>query len=55
MRNKGFRLIQLWVPDTKASGFAEEAARQSALVARSADAQTTDRLIEAIVDDDWFA
>ena len=29
MRQAGFRLVQLWVPDTRAEGFAEECRRQS--------------------------
>jgi hypothetical protein len=29
MRAKGMRLLQMWVPDTQAPGFAEEARRQS--------------------------
>ena len=31
MRKAGFRLVQLWVPDTRARGFARECRRQSAL------------------------
>ena len=30
-RRAGFRLVQFWVPGTKAAGFAEEARRQSAM------------------------
>ncbi len=29
MRRSGFRLIQMWVPDTRADEFAEECRRQS--------------------------
>ncbi|HEY6363923.1 MAG TPA: antitoxin MazE family protein [Candidatus Binatia bacterium] len=29
MRHAGLRLVQLWVPDTRARGFAEECRRQS--------------------------
>lgn len=32
LRQRGLRPVQLWVPDTRAPGFAEEARRQSALV-----------------------
>ena len=32
LRAKGMRPIQIWVPDTRAPGFAEEARRQSRLV-----------------------
>ena len=34
MRQAGFRLIQMWVPDTRAQGFAEECRRQSRVAAR---------------------
>ena len=34
MRRAGFRLVQLWVPDTRAHGFAEECRRQSRAAAR---------------------
>jgi hypothetical protein len=33
MRASGLRLIEIWVPDTRAPGFGEEARRQSLLVA----------------------
>ena len=29
MRRAGLRLVQLWIPDTRARGFAEECRRQS--------------------------
>jgi hypothetical protein len=32
MRAKGFKLVQMWVPDTSRPGFAEEVRRQSLLV-----------------------
>ncbi|MEN4476583.1 antitoxin MazE family protein [Mycolicibacterium cosmeticum] len=35
---KGLRPIQIWVPDTRAPEFAEEAHRQAALVAAADDA-----------------
>jgi antidote-toxin recognition MazE-like antitoxin len=39
MRNAGFRLVQLWVPDTRAHGFAEECRRQSRAAARNKRAE----------------
>ena len=33
LRAAGLRPIQIWVPDTRRSGFAEECRRQSAIVA----------------------
>jgi hypothetical protein len=38
MRKAGMKLVQIWVPDPDAPGFAEECRRQSALVARAAAA-----------------
>lgn len=35
MKQSGLRLVQLWVPDTRAPGFAKECRRQSRLSARS--------------------
>jgi hypothetical protein len=40
MRHAGFRLIQLWVPDTRAQGFAEECRRQSLVAARNKRAES---------------
>ncbi len=37
LRARGLRPIQVWVPDTRAPGFAEEARRQSLLVAAESD------------------
>jgi hypothetical protein len=37
LRRRGLRPIQIWVPDTRAPGFAEEARRQSRLVAAEDD------------------
>ena len=39
MRRAGFRLVQLWVPDTRAHGFAEECRRQSRVAARNKRAE----------------
>lgn len=39
MRRAGFRLVQLWVPDTRADGFAEECRRQSRAAARNKRAE----------------
>ena len=32
LRAQGLRPMQIWVPDTRAPGFAEECARQAAIV-----------------------
>ena len=39
MRQAGFRLIQLWVPDTRAEGFAAECRRQSRAAAKNKRAE----------------
>jgi antidote-toxin recognition MazE-like antitoxin len=39
MRQAGFRLVQLWVPDTRAKGFAGECRRQSRVAARKRRAE----------------
>ncbi len=35
LRARGLRPVQIWVPDTRAPGFAEECRRQTALAAAS--------------------
>ena len=44
LRATGLRPVQIWVPDTRAPGFAQECARQSRLI----------RDGEASGDDAWF-
>jgi hypothetical protein len=48
LRNAGLRPVQIWVPDTRRPGFAEECRRQSRLVA-AADA--ADPGLGAFLDD----
>lgn len=52
LRAAGLRPIQIWVPDTRQAGFAEECRRQSRIVA-SADAADHDlaELMDAILAD----
>jgi hypothetical protein len=54
LRRQGLRPIQIWVPDTRAPGFAEEALRQSRLVAARPDAQEVMDFLEriSILDDE---
>jgi hypothetical protein len=52
MRKQGMRLLQLWVPDTEAPGFAEECRRQSALV--SGKPTVDDRALDRELDG-WVA
>ena len=59
LRAQGLRPIQIWVPDTRAPGFAEECARQAAIVdaANREDAELMDfadtALDEAAELGDW--
>ena len=46
LRKRGLRPIQIWVPDTRAPGFAEEARRQSRLVDADAEFDEVMGLIE---------
>ena len=52
LRAQGLRPIQIWVPDTRAPGFAEECARQAAIAdtANRADPELS-RLEEATAAD----
>jgi hypothetical protein len=57
MRRSGLRLVQLWIPDTRARGFAEECRRQSRVAAKNSRAEN-DVLEWAAVghdDDGWTA
>ena len=56
LRAAGLRPVQIWVPDTRRPGFAEECRRQAALVAAAnrADAGLSDFLDAALEDiDGW--
>ena len=48
MRARGLRSIQLWVPDTRAPGFAKEARRQARAVASSPREREEQAFIDAI-------
>lgn len=57
LRALGMRPIQIWVPDTRAPGFAAEAARQAQLVAVAAatsedDLEFLDRLADDVIRED---
>ena len=56
LRAAGLRPVQIWIPDTRAPGFAEECRRQTALMAAAdrADPELTDFLDAAFEDlGDW--
>jgi Protein of unknown function (DUF3018) len=48
MRRQGLRPIQIWVPDTRAPGFAEEFRRQVQAIARSEQEQEDQAFVDAI-------
>ena len=52
LRAQGLRPVQIWVPDTRAPGFAEECARQAAIAdaANRADPELR-RIEEAVATD----
>jgi hypothetical protein len=50
LRAQGLRPIQIWVPDVRAPGFAEEAHRQSLLVGKSPYEKEDQDFIDAISD-----
>lgn len=56
LRAAGLRPVQIWVPDTRAPGFAEECRRQSLRIAGSPAEQEDLRFLEALVAEataDW--
>lgn len=54
LRNAGLRPIQIWVPDTRRAGFAEECARQSQAVRGShGEADMLDFIENASDLDSW--
>lgn len=50
MRERGYRPVQMWVPDVRSREFEQEAARQAALVASDTADDTLDFLEEVGVD-----
>lgn len=48
MRKKGMKLVQVWVPDVHARGFAEEACRQARSIANSAGEKEDMTFIDSI-------
>lgn len=47
LREQGLRPLQIWVPDTRAPEFAEEAHRQSALAAATPTASDDQAFVDA--------
>jgi hypothetical protein len=48
LRAQGLRPIQIWVPDTKAPGFAEEAMRQCSLANKSPYAAEDQAFVDSV-------
>jgi hypothetical protein len=48
LRKQGLRPIQIWVPDVRAPGFAEEAHRQARAVADSRGAADDQAFVDSI-------
>lgn len=54
LRGAGLRPVQIWVPDTRRPGFAEEARRQSLLLRDDPEEQATlDWIDEVAEKKDW--
>lgn len=53
LRAAGLRPIQIWVPDTRAPGFADECARQSRIVAASAGERDLMDFVEQASEGAW--
>ena len=51
LRARGLRALQIWVPDTRAPGFAEECRRQSLSIAADPAERTLMRELELLQDD----
>ena len=50
LRAAGLRPVQIWVPDTRRIGFAEECRRQSLLLQDDSHEQETTGWLEAVAD-----
>jgi hypothetical protein len=56
LRAMGLRPLQIWVPDTRRKGFAQECRRQSQLIARDSHEQEVMDWIETVSESDgWTA
>lgn len=52
-RAAGLKLLQIWVPDPQAPGFAEECRRQARLIARAPGQTEELDFIEQVTKDAW--
>lgn len=54
LRQAGLRPVQIWVPDTRRPGFAEECRRQSLTLSHDPNEAETVRFLEAAADRDGW-
>ena len=54
LRAAGLRPLQIWVPDTRRRGFAEECRRQSLVLRGDAHERKTMKWLEAVADTDGW-
>jgi hypothetical protein len=54
LREAGLRPLQIWVPDTRREGFAEECRRQSLLIRDDVSDQDTCEWLETLADHDGW-
>lgn len=54
LRESGLRPLQIWVPDTRREGFAEECRRQSLLIQNDAAEQDAINWLESVADHDGW-
>ena len=54
LREAGLRPLQIWVPDTRRPGFAEECRRQSLLIQNDAAEQDALNWLESVADHDGW-
>ena len=52
-RRQGMKLLRIWVPDPNAPGFAEEVARQAALLRGAPEEEEALEFIEAAARETW--
>ncbi|MFL5115709.1 MAG: antitoxin MazE family protein [Microvirga sp.] len=52
-RRQGMKLLRIWVPDPNAPGFAEEVARQAALLRGAPEQEEALDFIEAAARETW--
>lgn len=53
LRAAGLRPVQIWVPDIRRAGFADECRRQSLIIAASSEIDLQDWLMQVADTDGW--